>query len=684
MSYLVLARKYRPQTFAEITGQEHVTRTLTNAIEQQRVHHAFLFCGARGVGKTTAARVMAKALNCDHGPTPNPCGTCKPCTEIAASGSIDVYEIDGASNRGIGEIRELREGVAYAPQRDRHKIYIIDEVHMLTTEAFNALLKTLEEPPSHVKFIFATTEPHKIPITILSRCQRFDFKRIPLEVMIGRLSEILETETISVDGPSLRLIARESEGSMRDALSLTDRIISFAGDTATFDQVAEILGVADRGWLKEIVEAALERNAPKALAVVTEVFSYGGDIKQFSHDLVHYLRDIIMLRVAGAKTSLTDLSDQETETLASLGQNRQVADLQRLFSVAASTAEKLAQASFPRLELEMAVIRMCELRPLVPIDALLHRLEALERHLESGAPLPPPSTSGGPSGSPPPDGPVGPPPSTGGPSSGANATTSSLQNSNSAARSTADLGLAAPPHGSTGSPKSKQGQPSEQPAMLTRGAKLAPETTPAAPEDMGSPNRGEALKETTPAPDARAHDKLATAAEGKQEGAPEPADSEPPSSRSEPPEVDMAVQGAQAHEELRFNNDDWERFVDSLVDGNARLAAFLARGQVVGVSRRVVHVGFVRDAQSASTASTFLPQIARLLSKTVGGPARIQIELVEAVDDCPFERRERRHHEQMTQKRRALEKHPAVAEVVNRFNGTVRHVQAYDPREQHA
>ena len=299
MSYLVLARKWRPQTFEAITGQEHVTRTLTQAIEQDRVHHAFLFSGARGVGKTTAARVLARALNCTQGSTPTPCGTCEACTEIASGSAIDVFEIDGASNRGIGEIRDLRDGVAYAPQRDRYKIYIIDEVHMLTTEAFNALLKTLEEPPSHVKFIFATTEPQRIPVTILSRCQRFDFKRIPVKVMTQRLSEILAEEGVSIDESALGLVCRESEGSMRDALSLLDRIISFCGESATYDQVAEVLGVADRAWLAKIVGATLSNDVKSALAVIEEIVTYGVDLRQFSGDLVHYLRDIVVLQVAG-------------------------------------------------------------------------------------------------------------------------------------------------------------------------------------------------------------------------------------------------------------------------------------------------------------------------------------------------------------------------------------------------
>jgi len=394
MAYLVLARKWRPTGFEAITGQEHVTRTLRNAIAQDRVHHAFLFCGARGVGKTSAARVLAKALNCHafDGPTAEACGVCSACKEIAAGTSVDVFEIDGASNRGIGEIRELRDGVAYAPQRDRFKIYIIDEVHMLTTEAFNALLKTLEEPPAHVKFIFATTEPHKIPVTILSRCQRFDFKRIPMPIMVQRLSEILTAEGVRLDDAALRLVARESEGSMRDALSLLDRIISACGAEADFAAVANVLGVADRAWLNKLVLAALERNPASGLEVVAEVFNYGIDLRKFVSDLVHHLRDLAMIQVVGDDAP-TELSTDEQQALKAIGERFTPEDVQRLVRMTAETAERLVQASFPRLELEMLVIRMGRMHPVQPLESLLRRLTQLERHLTSGEPLPPPRPS---------------------------------------------------------------------------------------------------------------------------------------------------------------------------------------------------------------------------------------------------------------------------------------------------
>src|SRR5690242_12998286 len=282
MGYLVLARKWRPQTFHDMTGQEHVVRTIANAIKADRVAHAYLFCGPRGVGKTTAARLLAKALNCEKGPTADPCGVCQACTEIAAGTSVDVAEIDDASNNGVENVREIRENAKYLPQRDRHKIYIIDEVHMLTSAAFNALLKTLEEPPGHVKFIFATTEAHKLPDTILSRCQRHNFRRIPAAVMLQRLKDICAAEAAKISDASLALVVRQSDGGMRDALSLLDQILSACGAEASDEAVADALGAIDRTVVQDLTEALVRSDARRVLERVEEVFNRGVDLKRLA------------------------------------------------------------------------------------------------------------------------------------------------------------------------------------------------------------------------------------------------------------------------------------------------------------------------------------------------------------------------------------------------------------------
>ena len=297
MSYLVLARKYRPGNFSDIIGQEHVVRTLENAIRMDRVHHAFLFTGARGVGKTTSARALARALNCDKGPTSDPCGECPSCREITQGISPDVIEIDGASNRGVGDVRELRESVRYLPSKGRYKLYIIDEVHMLTTEAFNALLKTLEEPPEHVKFIFATTEPQKIPVTILSRCQRFDFRRVGLPVLVEHLRGILAKEGVELSAGALTTIAREAQGSVRDAMSLLDQVLSYAGEELNDAAVTQALGVVDRQAIFELADAIFSRNAPKVLDSVAEVEARGHDLSDLVTLLVEHLRDVMVVKL---------------------------------------------------------------------------------------------------------------------------------------------------------------------------------------------------------------------------------------------------------------------------------------------------------------------------------------------------------------------------------------------------
>ncbi len=307
MSYLVLARKYRPQSFEEVIGQDHITALFKKSIEAGRIAHAFLFCGPRGIGKTSCARILAKSLNCQEGPTLTPCGKCFACTEITNGNSFDVIEIDGASNRGIDEIRTLRENVKFAPTYGRYKVYIIDEVHMLTSEAFNALLKTLEEPPEYVKFIFATTEANKVPATILSRCQRFDFKRISIEITIAALKNICVKEGLKVDDEALFAIAKASQGSMRDALSVLDQLSALGVQGVVSADVFAMLGMVETELLFQLTDALVARNCAEALNIFNQIIDRGKDIKQLGKDLTEHFRHMMIVKIGGP--SLTGLID---------------------------------------------------------------------------------------------------------------------------------------------------------------------------------------------------------------------------------------------------------------------------------------------------------------------------------------------------------------------------------------
>jgi DNA polymerase-3 subunit gamma/tau len=375
MSYTVLARKYRPQAFEEMTGQEHVVRTIENAITLDRVAHAYLFAGPRGVGKTTAARLLARALNCEKGPTAHPCGVCRACTEIRDGTSVDVAEIDGASNNGVENVREIRENAKYLPQRDRYKIYIIDEVHMLSGAAFNALLKTLEEPPGHVKFIFATTEAHKLPDTILSRCQRHNFRRISAAAMLGRLKDIAVKEGIAVSDSSLSLLVRQSEGGMRDALSLLDQVIAACGLTPTDEQVAEALGAIDRMVIHACAQALLTRDAKTLLVRTEELFNRGVDMKKLAEELALHLRHVFVAKVTG--NAPDELADADRQAVTALARDADAAQIARLFDVVHSSVWDINRAPQPRLALEMALLKGLHLAPAAAIPELIARVEKL-------------------------------------------------------------------------------------------------------------------------------------------------------------------------------------------------------------------------------------------------------------------------------------------------------------------
>jgi len=387
MSYQVLARKWRPQLFEDLVGQEHVSQTLENAITADRVHHAFLFTGARGVGKTSAARIFAKALNCQEGPTTKPCGVCPSCVEITKSQGIDVLEIDGASNTGVDDIRELRESIRYLPSQSRYKIFIIDEVHMLSINAFNALLKTLEEPPDHAKFIFATTEPHKIPITILSRCQRFDFKKIGLVPLQARLRYIVDQENIQVQESGLAIIARSGGGSMRDALSTLDQVIAFCGDQVDDDELQGLLGLVSRALLLETIKAILEKDAGRLLTLVQNVDEHGHSFRQFCQQLVEIVRALVVVKVVDQPGDLIDAGETELQEINDLAEPASLEDLQRLLAILIRTEADLAVSNYPRLTMEMVLVKLAGLPSGVDVSTLIMRLEGLEKQLSSGLPI---------------------------------------------------------------------------------------------------------------------------------------------------------------------------------------------------------------------------------------------------------------------------------------------------------
>jgi len=381
MSYLVLARKWRPQGFDEVVGQRHVTQTLKNAILSGRVAHAFIFSGPRGVGKTTTARILAKSVNCENGPTPEPCGRCYCCQEISNGNSVDVIEIDGASNTSVEDVRELRENLKYAPSRGRAKIYIIDEVHMLSTSAFNALLKTLEEPPSHVIFIFATTEPHKIPATILSRCQHFEFRRIPQQEIVGRLRRITDEEDIIISDKGLVLIARASEGSLRDALSLLDQVVAFGGQQIKEEDLIMILGMADQETLRSFSKAILLKDPGKAILLLDDLVEKGQDLRQFSRDMTEHFRNLIMVKIAEKPDSLIDLPEEDIAEMKQEVADVTLEDLEILFNLFLRLEGDIRVSTSPRFLLEMALVRAAQIKGLQSIDKILRKIQDLENGL---------------------------------------------------------------------------------------------------------------------------------------------------------------------------------------------------------------------------------------------------------------------------------------------------------------
>ena len=375
MSYQVIARKWRPQKFGEIVGQQHVTQTLQSAIRSDRLAHAYIFSGARGVGKTTTARILAKALNCAKGPAPEPCNECDSCREITAGTSFDVIEIDAASNRGIEQIRELREMVRYAPAASRYKVVILDEAHMLTPEASNALLKTLEEPPDKVIFVMATTQPEDLAETIRSRSQHFHFRALAFREIVGAVEDIAKKEAMTIDSGALAVIARGAEGSLRDALSLLEQARAYCGASITDMQVRELLGVVPEEVLDELIEAVRARSADRVLALVHKFLAEGRNLQHFCREAIRHVRDILVAKVCGADSDLIAApADQRARLAAAAGQFSEE-DLTRFFQILLATDDDLRRKPDPRLHLEMGLLRLVNAARLAPLEEVLAELK---------------------------------------------------------------------------------------------------------------------------------------------------------------------------------------------------------------------------------------------------------------------------------------------------------------------
>ncbi|KMY65747.1 hypothetical protein AAU61_20105, partial [Desulfocarbo indianensis] len=386
MSYLVLARKHRPANLTEVVGQEHVTKTLAGALASGRLAHAFCFTGPRGVGKTSVARILAKALNCESGPTAEPCGQCHQCREIDEGRAVDVQEIDAASNSRVEDVRELREVIRYRPQAARYRITILDEVHMLSKAAFNALLKTLEEPPEHAVFILATTDVHKVPLTILSRCQRYDFRRLPPKTLAAHLGKVLEAEGCRLPKESLALMAREADGSVRDALSLLDQVLSLGRQELSHQEVVELLGLVDRELVAQTALAVLAGDAPRTLDLVEQVYGAGGEMQAFYGALQEQFRNLAAAQAAPPDSELFGLSNEEIEELRRQAAEVSPETLHEIFSHLAQAEEMFRRASQPRLVMEMTLLKLAQVKPVLSLADIIAGLGGQA----SGGAVPPP------------------------------------------------------------------------------------------------------------------------------------------------------------------------------------------------------------------------------------------------------------------------------------------------------
>ena len=692
MTYQVIARKWRPQTFEEVTGQEHITRTLKNGVEHERLHHAYLFSGARGVGKTTTARLLAKAVNCHKSdrPTPTPCRTteadaCPSCREIAEGRSIDVLEIDAASNTGVDNVREaIINTVGIRPARDRYKVFIIDEVHMLSPAAFNALLKTLEEPPSRVLFIMATTHAHKVPETILSRSQQFEFRTIAASRIAERLRLIADAEKIKVSDDALREVARAGEGSMRDAQSAFDQVISFSEGKIEASDVEAALGIAGIEMLARVMRAVAEEKPADALAVVEELSARGHELRNFCRDLLAHLRDLLVFKVAG-DSALADATESERRALSAEVRDFSESDLVRFFHSLTDTEARLSAGAHPRYQLEVGLVKLVEMRRLAPLGRIVERLNALEEALRTGR-----APAGG-VGSPPT--PSSPPSSSTPPRRGA------AGGGGSASFSGADAAVAA--------------EPERVPTRSPEAEPLPPPAAPAAPQANGraqeqpSPN----LKLVPPPAQSGGATSFAEGAATRAAEAPFALSDGAPSNELPAPPP-LFVEGARAGEdvvgapvslvpaqtpardsgavgvnkdELGFGpSDDASRFKRGLEGrGKPLLAVALDGARRVWVEGEEVRVEFAPEGKHLRETLTKAENqklLREVCCEVLGRPVGIQIKLRspgEADDEEQLTADDEARREQQ-QLRARVEGHPVVQQMLKTFRAEIVEVRRTD------
>lgn len=624
MSYQVIARKWRPQSFDEVSGQQHVTTALRNAIRTDRIPHAMLLTGPRGVGKTTLARLIARCLNCEKGPTVEPCGSCPPCTEITEGRSTDVQEIDAASRTGVDDMREVIESIRYAAAPGKYRIFIVDEVHMLSPAAFNALLKTLEEPPPKSLFIFATTNPEKIPFTVLSRCQRHDLRRIALSSVGERLAEICAAEGIAISPGGIAAIAREGDGSMRDAQTLLDQIVAYSGGQAggqdsaeiTDQVVADVLDLVDRNVLRAIVEACIAGDPKRALEQLTRAAGGGSEPRRIADALLELLRDLTVLRIAPDGDGLFEGTDEERAELVELASSTEPARLRRMFRALVREIEDLSWAPQPTAVLEMAIIRLATMPSGDDVGQLLTRLDQLERRLAAGS---------------------------GGGGAGSGGRVSDREPRRRAATSNADA-LDAPP--AAASPPAPGSRSDPAPSTPTVTPTVTPTATPSATP----------MASASPAPSARPAERPATPAEPDrfQDEAPAPDGAAPPPGAGRAPSIGGGASPTAIFDRFRAKALDTDRSRFASLDGT-RLVAIEGNTIRIGAPA-AFHVERLRQR---------VDDLERLASDLFGKPTKITVEIAQA-DTAREESRASREQERR-QRQEALNSEPVnlAIEVLN-------------------